>query len=263
MKKLLALFLTLFASAAFAQTAPTVTLNADPASGVSPLTVNLTWSSTGAVNCTASGGWSGAKATSGTQTITGVTANTTYTLTCSAGLGSAAVSWVAPTLNTDGSPYTNAAGFKVFWATTSAGVPSATAVVLNNPATLNYNVTGLAAGTWYFGVKAFNTAGVDSDMSNLGTKTVAIASASASDSVAVSTKPMPPVVTVAQTAYEVRKFWIFSSLKEIGTIDLGVSCSEPIFVKRGTEYWTVPKDAVTVTGTPRTNVFVAKCAAMG
>lgn len=263
MRRLFLLCLVLLSSTTTAQTAPTVTLTATPTTGVSPLNVTLTWSSTDASSCSASGGWSGAKTTSGTQALTGVTATTTYTLTCAGNPGTATVSWAAPTLNTDGSPLTNLAGFKIYWANSSTGVASATPVVLNSPTTRSYAVTGLAAGTWYFGAKAFNSAGVDSDMSNLANKAITVASANASTTVTVTTKPMPPVVTVAQTAYEVRKFWFFSSLREIGTIDLGVSCIERAFVKKGAEYWTVPTDAVVVTGTPRTNVFVARCAVAG
>jgi len=42
----------------------------------------LTWSTLGASSCTASGGWSGTKATSGSETITNITNTTTFTLTC-------------------------------------------------------------------------------------------------------------------------------------------------------------------------------------
>lgn len=46
----------------------------------------VTWSSSSGTNCTASGGWSGSLAASGTQTVTPTTAGTdTFTLTCSGG----------------------------------------------------------------------------------------------------------------------------------------------------------------------------------
>lgn len=63
--------------------APTVTLSVDPASVASGGTVAVTWSSTNADSCTASGGWTGARATSGTETGVGpFTTNATLTLTC-------------------------------------------------------------------------------------------------------------------------------------------------------------------------------------
>jgi hypothetical protein len=50
----------------------------------------LTWSSTNADSCTASGGWSGSKATSGSGSTGAISANTTYKLTCN-GPGGGAV----------------------------------------------------------------------------------------------------------------------------------------------------------------------------
>lgn len=252
----------LFMGVSFAQTAPTVTLTATPTSGISPLSVTLNWSSTNAVTCAASGGWSGAKALSGTQTITGVTATTTYTLTCTAGPGQAVVSWVAPTQNTDGSALTNLAGFKVYWANSSAGVPAATPVVLNSPTTLTYTVTGLTAGTWYFGAKAFNSANVDSDLSGIANKVVTIPSANASTTVTITTKPNPPVVTVAQTAYDLRERWFNVSLgRPVGTIALGVPCDERVLSKKGEHYHAVPPEQVSLYANPRSERLVVSCAA--
>jgi hypothetical protein len=68
---------------------PTVTIAANPTSLASGASSILTWSTTGATACTASGSWSGSKATSGTQTISGITASATYTLTCTGPGGSA------------------------------------------------------------------------------------------------------------------------------------------------------------------------------
>lgn len=69
--------------------APTVTISANPTSVASGGSSILTWSSTNATSCTASGGWSGTKATSGTQTLTNLTSTATYTLTCTGAGGSA------------------------------------------------------------------------------------------------------------------------------------------------------------------------------
>jgi hypothetical protein len=70
--------------------APTVTIAASPASVTSGQTSTLTWSSTNATACTASGAWTGSQATGGTAhetpTATGVS---TYTLSCTGAGGSA------------------------------------------------------------------------------------------------------------------------------------------------------------------------------
>ena len=61
---------------------PSVTLAASPSSVVSGGSSVLSWSSN-ATSCTASGQWSGSKATSGTETLNNITSASTFTLTCS------------------------------------------------------------------------------------------------------------------------------------------------------------------------------------
>ena len=67
---------------AIAPATPAVTLTADPASITPGSTATLTWSSQNVSSCTASGGWSGSRATSGQQTVGPLTSTTIYTLTC-------------------------------------------------------------------------------------------------------------------------------------------------------------------------------------
>jgi hypothetical protein len=81
---------------------PTVNLSASPTSVASGGSTQLTWSSTNATSCTASGGWSGTKATSGNQTISGLTANTTFTLQCT-GTGGNATANANVTISAGGS----------------------------------------------------------------------------------------------------------------------------------------------------------------
>jgi hypothetical protein len=63
-------------------TGPTVSLSAIPTSVPSGGKSTLTWSSSNANSCTASGAWSGSKPTAGTEQRT-VNANSTFTLVCS------------------------------------------------------------------------------------------------------------------------------------------------------------------------------------
>jgi hypothetical protein len=68
---------------------PTVSLSASPASITSGGSSTLSWSTTNATSCTASGGtFTGSKATSGTQVVTPTT-STTYSLNCVGTGGSA------------------------------------------------------------------------------------------------------------------------------------------------------------------------------
>jgi hypothetical protein len=69
-----------------------VTLNASPTSVVPGSVSNLTWSSTNATSCLAGGSWSGTRGTSGTFTTSALTANSTFTLSCTGTGGTASTS---------------------------------------------------------------------------------------------------------------------------------------------------------------------------
>lgn len=60
---------------------PTVSLTASPTSITSSQSSTLTWNSTNATSCNASGGWTGTKTTSGSQSVS-PTSTTNYTLSC-------------------------------------------------------------------------------------------------------------------------------------------------------------------------------------
>jgi len=67
--------------------APTATLAAAPPAVSAGGMSTLTWSSTNATSCTASGGWTGSLATSGTRSTGAVNGQTTYTLICAGPAG--------------------------------------------------------------------------------------------------------------------------------------------------------------------------------
>jgi hypothetical protein len=78
----------LFAAATATQK-PTVTLTASPTTVTSGQTSTLTWTSANATACTATGGWSGSKATSGSAATSALTATSSFTLSCTGSGGSA------------------------------------------------------------------------------------------------------------------------------------------------------------------------------
>jgi hypothetical protein len=84
--------------------------------------------------------------------------------------GSALVSWTAPTTNTDGSALTDLASYKVKYGRAADTLNQESAV--SNPGVTSATVDNLASGTWYFGVVAVNAAGLESDLSNVATKTI-------------------------------------------------------------------------------------------
>jgi hypothetical protein len=61
---------------------PGVTLSANPLSPANGSTTTLTWAATSATACTASGAWTGPRATSGTETTAAINTATIYTLAC-------------------------------------------------------------------------------------------------------------------------------------------------------------------------------------
>jgi hypothetical protein len=84
--------------------------------------------------------------------------------------GSATLSWTPPTTNTDGSPLTNLAGYRVRWGSSAGNYTSS--VTLNNAGLTSYVVGSLVPGTYYFVVTALSSAGVESQFSNVASKTI-------------------------------------------------------------------------------------------
>jgi len=83
---------------------PPVTISVSPTSIAAGSSATLTWSSTGATSCAASGAWSGTQPGSGTQSVTSAAVGTyTYTLTCTGaggtGSGSAVLSATLTTVH--------------------------------------------------------------------------------------------------------------------------------------------------------------------
>jgi 6-phosphogluconolactonase (cycloisomerase 2 family) len=80
--------------------APTATLTPAASTIVVGSATTLTWSSTNATGCTASGAWSGAKPPSGTETVTPAALGaSSYTLSCTGAGGSVAASAAVTAIN--------------------------------------------------------------------------------------------------------------------------------------------------------------------
>ena len=84
--------------------------------------------------------------------------------------GSATVSWVPPTTNVDGSPLTNLAGYRIAYGSSASSLSQT--VEIPSPTVTSATIERLSAGTWYFAVRAYTATGVESDLSNVGQKTI-------------------------------------------------------------------------------------------
>jgi hypothetical protein len=85
-------------------------------------------------------------------------------------LGSATISWTPPTENTNDTALTNLKGYRIYYGTSSGNLNQM--LDLPNAGISNGVVENLSPGTWYFGVKSYNTSNVESALSNITSKTI-------------------------------------------------------------------------------------------
>ena len=84
--------------------------------------------------------------------------------------GTALLSWLPPTENTDKSVLTDLAGYKIYYGT-STGIYK-TPIIINNPGLSSFLVENLAIADWYFVMTAFNSSGIESSYSIEVSKTI-------------------------------------------------------------------------------------------
>ena len=174
------------ATVTVAAQSPTLTFSAAPTSVSQNGSTTLNWSTTDATGCTASGDWSGSKGGSGSETINSMIIDSQFTLDCSgaggtvndtvnvavvlSNNGTALLSWVPPTENTDGSTLTDLAGYKVYYGTSSGsyGAP----ITINDPGLSSYMVENLGISDWFFVMTSFNSSGIESSFSTEISKTI-------------------------------------------------------------------------------------------
>ena len=119
------------------QASPSVTFDAADQTVPAGQTTVLSWQSTAASSCQASGGWSGAREVQGSATVGPVQGSTTFTLTCSNGGGSTV-------------------------AMLSVGIVD---VVIDDASTTNWDLN-LPSGDHYIAMTAFDAQGNESGYSN-------------------------------------------------------------------------------------------------
>lgn len=163
--------------ATFAASSPViVSIGASPTALSVDQSTTLTWSSSNATACQASGAWSGTVAVSGTRIVTSSAAGTfTYTLTCNGVAGSASVVVAAaapvPTVSLSFAPASVPAGqaSTLAWSTTNATSCTASGAWAGNRATSgSLAITQTIAGTYTYGLNCTGAGGSASGSVALG-----------------------------------------------------------------------------------------------
>ena len=85
-------------------------------------------------------------------------------------LGSATLSWTAPTAHEDGTPLTDLAGYRIRYGTAAGSYPNQ--VQISNPGITTCVIENLPAGTYYFVATAYDSAGRESQFSGVVSKTI-------------------------------------------------------------------------------------------
>jgi hypothetical protein len=162
--------------------APTATISSSTSSAEINTDFTLTWSSTNATSCAASGDWSDSIATSGTKTFSESTAGSkTYTITCT-GAGGSATDSATVTVTDPAAPT----------ATITSNVSS---VLVNNSFTLTWSSTNAtscaASGSWSDSIATSGTQSVTETETGIKTYTITCTGAggSATDSAVVTVNP--------------------------------------------------------------------------
>ncbi|MGH8495702.1 MAG: putative Ig domain-containing protein [Gammaproteobacteria bacterium] len=78
--------------------------------------------------------------------------------------------WQPPSSNEDGTPLTDLAGTRIYWGTIKGEFPNV--IDVDNPGVSNYVVDNLVPNTYYFATTAYNSAGMESELSNLASTTI-------------------------------------------------------------------------------------------
>jgi hypothetical protein len=86
------------------------------------------------------------------------------------GANSAVLTWDPPTKNADGTPLKDLAGYRIRYGKTASAMDNV--VDVTDASANGYAIANLAAGTWYFGITAYDKSGNESSLSNVVSKVI-------------------------------------------------------------------------------------------
>lgn len=85
-------------------------------------------------------------------------------------LGTATLSWLPPTMNTDGSLLTNLNRYRIYYGTSASALDQI--IELNGAGLTTYVIGNLSPATYYFALTAVNSLNIESDKSNVVSKVI-------------------------------------------------------------------------------------------
>jgi hypothetical protein len=86
------------------------------------------------------------------------------------GTNSVTLSWAAPSENSNGTALTNLAGYRIYYGTSASALTQT--VTISSIGVTTHVLSNLNSQTYYFGVMAYNTAGIESKLSSVVSKTL-------------------------------------------------------------------------------------------
>lgn len=98
------------------------------------------------------------------------TASTNSAPGAGSGTGGVTLSWEAPTSNTNDTPLTDLAGYRIYYGYSATDLSQT--VDITSVGIQTYVLDDLPSGTWYFAVMAINSSGDESALSNIVQKTI-------------------------------------------------------------------------------------------
>jgi Fibronectin type III domain len=84
--------------------------------------------------------------------------------------GNATLSWEAPTSNTNGTALTDLSGYRIYYGASEDEMLES--VQITNVGLQTYVIENLQPGTWYFAIRALSSAGTESPLSDIVSKTI-------------------------------------------------------------------------------------------
>lgn len=142
-----------------------------PASGTSAVTSAPSSGGTAMATSTTTSSFDGATtSTTSTSTSSGIPGSPPPSGSTGSTTKSVTLSWVAPTLNTDGTILNDLAGYYINYGTSATALSQT--VTVTGATSTTYTVANLVPGTYYFSVTAYSSAGTESAPSPTVSKTI-------------------------------------------------------------------------------------------